>query len=152
MHCRGCLAANVAIRIYLLLWIIFLEKFIREISFRICVAILLLVTDDSWIGLNHNEKISHIFYLANTRSPLQTLFRLPHSTLWQSIKFDNNQHSKYSPDGFDFLILLGKTTFGVMTELVVLGGQSLGTLLLSFAALQWYWLYSLSIQLLPFRG
>lgn len=74
-----------------------------------------------------------IFYLADTRSSLQTLFRLPHST---SIKFDNNKHSKYLPDGFDFLILLGQTTFGVMTELVVLGGQSLGTLLFSFAALQ----------------
>lgn len=41
----------------------------------------------------------------------------------------------YLPDGFNFLILLGDTTLGLVTELTQLGGQALRTLLFDLAAL-----------------
>lgn len=41
----------------------------------------------------------------------------------------------YSPNRFDFLVLLDQTTLDVVTELSVLGSQTLRALLLRLAAL-----------------
>lgn len=43
--------------------------------------------------------------------------------------------ANYSPDGFDFLLLLLETALGLVTELTQLSGQPHRALLLSLAAL-----------------
>lgn len=53
------------------------------------------------------------------------------------VKFSSMHHIQIAnlPDNFDLLFLLQQTALGIVTELTVLGGQNLGTLLLSLASL-----------------
>lgn len=54
-----------------------------------------------------------------------------HSVINGAIRVGENN----LPDGFDFLVLLDQTTLAVVTELAVLGSQTLGALFLGFATL-----------------
>lgn len=74
------------------------------------------------VSRKRNNDATHTLELDRTRSVNQTVFAVVIST-------------NDSPYRLNFLVLLVQTTLGVVTELAVLGSQSLRALLLRFAAL-----------------